>query len=204
MLDVFDLVELAVRQRGIAVPVLQASHSGAMIAFYPSPELAKRLAVGGGEKPEDLHVTLCILDEVHEALPHLLEEFVLGHAPVRAKISGLGRFNTDEGDGDEAFYASVDAPDLPQFRQALVKHLEYHEIQHNREHGYTPHLTLAYVPKGEPNPTEDVETAELTFDRVSLVAGDERQDFELRGKTNLSRGLVFAPPKRSLPSWFGG
>src|SRR6185369_11514230 len=73
--------------------------NGVMLAFWPSPELAAKLAVPGGERAEDLHVTLAYFGKLADvdmsALPLMeraVETFAATHAPVAANLGGLGRF----------------------------------------------------------------------------------------------------------------
>jgi 2'-5' RNA ligase len=83
-------------------------------------------------------------------------------------INGWGRFNGDEAD---AVYLNFDAPDLPKFRQALVDELST-LLPVASSHGYTPHITIGYVPKGEPvNMLEMPAMIKIAFDTLTLAWG---------------------------------
>lgn len=83
-------------------------------------------------------------------------------------INGWGRFNGDEAD---AVYLNFDAPDLPKFRQALVDELST-LVNTASSHGYTPHVTIGYVPKGEPvTMTEMPAMIKIAFDTLTLAWG---------------------------------
>ena len=85
----------------------------------------------------------------------------------------------NEGGGTQAFIALVDAPGLPEWRQALVDYLAGHGIKIDQTHGYTPHITLAYVAADAPNPLDAVPDLQFVFDKATLSFGDVRRDYLL-------------------------
>lgn len=123
-------------------------HTGVMVAFYPDPDQALNLAVPGGEHPDDLHLTLAYLGQVGAELESADESLVVAavrrwaaaQAPVTGAINGMGVFDADP----PVTYACVDCPGLPAARQSLVETLDATGVRHAQEHGYTPHMTLAY------------------------------------------------------------
>lgn len=161
------------------------AHSGAMLAFYPSPTIAGQLAIEGGELPDDLHLTLAYLGDTQvlgeDAKSQLMAALMVlsGLEPVNGVVSGIGRFNNDEGDGIHAVYASFDAPSLPTFHNRLVEIVKTAGVDLPDKHGFTPHITLAYVPEFAPLPVTGVPRLAVTFDRLTLMWGDERFDVAL-------------------------
>jgi 2'-5' RNA ligase len=156
-------------------------HTGAMLAFMLPIEAANQLAqVVPGCEPDGMHLTLCYLGDTTE-LPYRMEDVVMaiaehvtGQPPIFGSISGTGRFsNVDEGDGVSAFYASFDAPNLPEFRQGLVECLGRSGLSYTSNHGYTPHITLSYLENGTPAPDVQLPPLKLRFDSLTLAWGDQ-------------------------------
>lgn len=157
-----------------------ATHSGVMIALFPSPDVAQQLAQPGGEPAEDLHVTLAFLgDALQLANPDALKQEVAAFAartpPIAGTVSGVGHFTAGP---EPVTYASVDLPTLPAIRESLVSNLSWEDDlpSPSTEHGFTPHLTLAYDDRQVTLPN-----LPLVFDTITLCIGDERTDFPLYG-----------------------
>jgi len=158
-------------------------HTGVMVAFFLPPDVAQELAVPGGEKPEALHITLAYLGDVDgisdpDRLKAVLRAWAARRPFIEGTISGTGRFDAGE-DGMEAFYASFDAPALPAWRQELVGELEAHAFPVRKDHGFTPHITLAYLEKGQPAPVDGVKSQKVRFDRLALALGEDVVQFDL-------------------------
>ena len=97
--------------------------------------------------------------------------------PLTGSWGGTGRFNPTEGsDGKPVLVALPDLPDLPEFRQDLVELLEDAGFEPAEDHGYTPHLTVAYDDNGRVRAM-----GELNCPIVAVVAAGGRVDFQLTG-----------------------
>lgn len=124
-----------------------ANHDGVMVAFFLPPDQAASHALEGGEPAESLHLTLAYLgsmDEVPGGAQDLLRvvgEWAQGIAPVSGEISGSGVFVNGE---KPVTHLSVDCSDLPAVRQSLIEHLEANGYSPRKDHGFDPHITLAY------------------------------------------------------------
>jgi 2'-5' RNA ligase len=149
----------------------QAKHTGVMVALFPGPEAAKKIAVRGGEAPEDLHVTLVYLGDVFDAAG---EGLTLGSAtsqivaaaqaaaattkPLSGTVGGLGKF-PDFGNGVPV-WSPVDVVGLTAAREAVVDALQAAGLPVKTDHGFTPHMTLGYnldlnlIPDTDPVPVE--------------------------------------------------
>lgn len=189
-------------------------NTGAMVAFFPPVTLATVLfercagAIDGGnaaamQEPDDMHVTLAYLgdaaplDEQKTAVIDALRAFALNEPPLDGKFNGIGRFM----DADpNAFYANFDSPALPAFRQRLLGALQAVGITPDQTHGFTPHLTLAYIPREIATPPIVIDPVAFTVDHVTLAWGDERYDLPLTGQVmkSLDRPIAFGSAIKSL------
>lgn len=169
-----------------------AAHQSVWIGMPVPPEYRDALTVEGGESPEDLHCTLVMVTDdaatLHEEerarLGQVVQSWANGQMPVSGEISGPGRFTA--GDNPVAV-ALVDAPGLETMRQDLVDRLHRNGFPVKNDHGYTPHVTLAYDDRDDHDPS-----GPLTFNTVSLGIGGKYSDFLLGGNYDISK----ASPKR--------
>lgn len=169
------------------------NHTGVMVALYPPPADAAALVLSGEGLPEgaqivpqnELHLTLVYLGDISEMridqgeLLKRVMYFAENNPIVRGEVSGVGRFNGDHGNGMQPIYASFDSVFLQAFRFWLADMLPYS----NSEHGFTPHITLAYVPLAASMPNILPTPRELIFDRIALAWGDQVTLFQLQGMT---------------------
>lgn len=168
---------------------LDSGHTGVMIALYPDAKAKQQIAATEGvtEPADDLHLTLCYLgDSTEQPLAmnkdRLIEAIQLWAAehgqPLEGVVNGLGRFFHAEDDETNAVYVSPDVPGLPELRQSLVEVIEASGLDYSQDHGFTPHITVAYVPLDAPTPPIRIETP-VVFDRATLAWGDEQYEFPL-------------------------
>jgi 2'-5' RNA ligase len=173
----------------MATAWLEKEHTGAMIALFVPKNTAKKIAVSGGLPPEELHVTLAYLGEANQikdvgAIQRHLEKFANSHAPIKVKVGGIGKFSQVGEDGKQAFYLSVDSPELPDFRQSVMDGLNG-IVDIPQEHGFTPHMTLKYVPANGRLPVKDAPDIEFTFDTISLGLGGVYYHYPLKGDARM-------------------
>lgn len=147
-----------------------------MIALFVSPtDRAKLLALipesltQYAQPEEDLHLTLLhwegdLEDGFRETLLSLADT-ERGFLPMNGKVQGWGVFEKDD---KRVLYASYDHYNLPNLRQEVIMRRPPVLMD---DHGFTPHITLAYLPKDTPIPDMRVEPFDLTFDRL-YVASD--------------------------------
>lgn len=165
------------------------AHTGVMVALYPDVGAAKAIAAQQGvtEPVDELHLTLAFLGDSSEtALATNKDKLIAavkqwavekGQA-LKGTINGLGRFFHAEDDQTNAVFVSPDVPGLPELRQSLCDWIKQSGFDYAQNHGFTPHITVAYVPLDAPTPTIRIETP-VTFSQVTLAWGDERYDYPL-------------------------
>jgi 2'-5' RNA ligase len=157
-------------------------HTGGMIALIPRVEDAERMAVRGGEKPEELHLTLCYLgddvtgwtSEMQNRVASLVADMAARcTTPLAARTMATATFNPD-GYGDRqpcAVFLVGDSRDIGNMRSAVIACAGDQE-QHEP---FIPHITIGYGLK-----TEKLgDVGPVTFDRVRLALGDKVYDFPL-------------------------
>jgi len=166
--------------------------TGVMVGFWLPPETAASLAVAGQLPAETLHLTLCMLEQPSSALTELqlarlltiVDDLAAWTAPLDGVIGGLGRFYASESsDGQDVAIALVDCPALSKFRERLCDRLcdcgQSFELKD--DHGFTPHITLAYVAAGAEMPVAAIPTLPLRFDALTVAVGDKQTTIPLRG-----------------------
>ena len=162
----------------LALREAAVKHTGVMVALYPKPEVARAMAVEGGEPADEIHLTLAFLGdsadlEDAEGLAAVVAGFARSCPPLSGEVSGTGRFTAGE---NPVLYASADLPALPSNRERLIDALVAGGFPVSKSHGFTPHMTLAYDDR-----EHDTKPRALRFTEVSLVVGGKRTDFALGG-----------------------
>lgn len=171
-----------------------AANDGIMVAGVVPETAALTLALpaillpAGSEAqaPADLHLTLAYLGDVPNAtfdrvaVEQALQDFALTHGPLVGEIAGLGRFVNTHKPGLDALVALYDCPDLPRLRQELVDTLALAGAPVDKAHGFLPHITLAYVPHGEPVDV-DISAVPLTIGALDLAWGNDHMSIALQG-----------------------
>jgi len=172
---------------------INAGNTGVMVALYPTAGAEQALALRADQLPDgatvipanEIHLTLGFLGDLADGSVQIdqgrLLEIVMNYAAtnpiIRGRVSGIGRFNTSDSDGMQAFYASYDCDYLAMFRNWLVDWLPVY-----RGHGFTPHITLAYLPSDAATPNILPADQELVFDRIGVAWGGAVTLFPLQGE----------------------
>lgn len=173
----------------IPVPLTYKSgaHTGAMIALFLPTNVGTHFMQSdpGALPPSELHITLAHLGKVDDLslrqvkethdLMRLISE---NHPPLTGHINGCGRFCNGDDDGDP-FFIIPDLAALPNLRQVIIDGLKSNDIEAASDHGFTPHITLTYLPHAEYNPFDIIEKTPVTFGAISMVVGDDRYDYPL-------------------------
>lgn len=164
-------------------------HTGLLIAVWLEPELAATLAIEGGEPPEQLHLTICYCGDANAMTDvqvaraiAAVSETAMMWGPLSGQIAGVGRFNaTESSDGKDVLYANVDVPGLAEMRSHLASSLDWAGAPPLRNHGYTPHITLAYMEQGADLPIQRIDTLPFAIRSLWVGVGDKRTEIPLAG-----------------------
>jgi 2'-5' RNA ligase len=180
-------------------------YTSAMTAFFLPAEVAGQLAVEGGEPAATLHLTLTYLGETAtitdpDKLKEVVAEFAASQQPFDGQIAGIGRFTSVPEGAKHPIYASVDSPELSAFRQALAEAIDASGVATvDTTHGFTPHITLAYVDADAETPVDSVPALTLHFDSLTCALSDEYTDYALGGGSDRVRGRR-ARQRAALPA----
>ncbi len=174
------------------------THSGAMVAVFIPQDVARELYAlvtepgalpddAGVESPESMHVTLAFFpDEPQDAqqVVAAMQTAVLGYGPLDCKVQGFGVFRGVEGGARDALWAALDCSSLPAIRQTLCAALDKLGIEYGQDHGFTPHITLAYLPKGASIPQAVLDHRfghAVTIPELCYCQGDQRTTVPFNG-----------------------
>jgi 2'-5' RNA ligase len=152
---------------------------GCMIALYPPPDLAEKLAADGGLPPDEMHVTVAYLGDADgidgDQFREVVEELA-ARKPIEAQVSGLARFT---GGDKDVIVALIDSADLEDLRRDTLDALTERGIEIPRDHGYCAHMTVTYIEADEPSPLDRIEAVPTEFSALAAVHGADRTDIPL-------------------------
>ena len=177
------------------------AHTGVMVAFFLPAELAGRIAAPGGEPASDLHVTLAYLGEnattrLDKAkLLSVLGGFAAYQFEIEGRFNGVAQFVNGE---ERAFVTLLDAPALSKFRQRLVECLEQNRMGVAYDHGFIPHVTLAYNQAPEYTAVAAEFGKPILFSEITLAWGDERVTFRLQAQPIIEAKEISTTPPQAV------
>ncbi len=176
------------RQAGhIFVP--QKHSTGMMIAFAPSRHVVDSLHVNdeNAEPEHDLHVTAAYLGKVAEYspqqlqdLPEVMDSWAEGHKPIQLTVQGSGTFLSPDGEQPHVLHALVNSPGLHRVQAHLVDHLKKYGYKPREDHGFIPHITIAYT-RHAVRFLPKVERKSWLAKGIWSSIGDERQEHPFGG-----------------------
>lgn len=140
----------------------------------------KHYAWPGGVKPEDLHITVAWYGNLkdHEGTDNEgdwisgLTELAEKREAFIATLGGITRFSAyPDPDSDEPvrdpIVVNVDSPDVEQIRRDVVDAFG----KGASNHGYTPHITLAYIDSDDDMPIQRFDPQPVIVDGFILAWG---------------------------------
>ena len=163
--------------------------TGVMIAYMLPSDIAKKLAIEGGEAENELHVTLLYLgksenieDGKLDTLKRKLESFCKRYAPLQGTIGGQGRFPaTESSDNKDVLISLVDVPRLEALREEIIKLVKDVGIEPVLNHGYTPHVTIAYVATDYEDKREKLAPIDFAIDGLTCSIGTDKTKYPMNG-----------------------
>ena len=101
---------------------------------------------------EEYHVTLAYLGDVadlpdYNTVAKVVNEFANYQPALYAKVSGIGRFGVNDDSPGSPSTCPSTAAISRRCAPSLVAFLEATGIPVRHTHGFTPHITLGYVPQ---------------------------------------------------------
>lgn len=162
------------------------SRSDTMVALMIPPKVARKIAVDGGTKPEDMHLTLTFHGETTpEQYKQICADLAAwaadgGPGELKGEIGGLGQFPPKDESKGAPHYAPVDVPGVNALHEQ-VKAVTHKIAPANQDHGYTPHTTLTYGG----TPPSPVPPTKVKFSSLHVVRGNQdRTEIPLGGDTS--------------------
>jgi 2'-5' RNA ligase len=151
-----------------------------MLALYPPPDIAAALALPGGLSPDSLHVTIAYTGQAADVdvrdLIAAAADAARSVGPFTATVAGSARFT---GGDQDVLIALIDAPELEDLRRAALDALTEHGVDIPREHGFTAHLSRAYIDASEPDTTGRLAPLSFLVGALSVEHGTTRIDVPL-------------------------
>ena len=156
-----------------AATMSDGPHTSVCVVLTIPEEIAEYVAL---DDKLDTHMTLVHLGDAAslggnvEPVRGAVERWAAETPPLPARFSGLACFAGDDAD---ACVLLVDAPGLSAVRDDLARRLRNLGVPVSANHGFTPHVTLAYLTKGAELPSlpYDLPLA-FTLEAVSVWAAD--------------------------------
>lgn len=129
--------------------------------------------------PDDPHITLAVFEDGVDlrTVMAAIQPLDLPTASLTGSIGGIGRFpSSASSDGMDVIWAPVDVPGLAELRTLITDALGTAGIAVKGDHGWTPHMTLAYVEPTAPTP-DPIPPVPVSFGGVAVSIGQNRWEF---------------------------
>lgn len=149
-----------------------------MVAFMLPDEVKEKIKAAFPFIEDDvyntLHLTLAFLGDTEttdtiKALKAMFE--ASDYFPtIKGSIQGLARFIS--GGEQDAFVLTFDSPDMPKLHTRLSNALEWKGVNTPKDHGFIPHITIAYIGAEDEIPADTFDPIEMTIDHIALVNGN--------------------------------
>jgi 2'-5' RNA ligase len=162
-------------------PGPESNSDGIAIVFTFGRNEREQLAMPNGEPPDDLHVTLgyfgspsntTTLPSLQAVTMQLATEF----EGFTINLNGISRFS---GEDTDPIVVNADAVVLPEIYSRMRELADTYQVNYEPTHGYSPHMTLGYIPYAETMPITRWTPVTVTVDMIELWYGKARYAFPL-------------------------
>lgn len=178
--------QITAAYRDDEVSLVVAPPTGVMVAWMLPRYIAEKIAVPGGEPLQDLHLTLAYLGNASamnadqsRQLVGIVGEVCNRHLQIEGALSGFGRFTAKPDADVEPLWVGVDLPGLLTLQADLAEALKAAGLPISTEHDFTPHITVAYVPREQATPAVTVAPVPITLDALTVCVGPHRYSLDL-------------------------
>lgn len=141
---------------------------------------------GSAVPPEDRHITILYIgdgslyediDEFGAMFTAYAREVARQHLPFDVSLNSVTRFSTPNDSGMDPVVVNADAPELEDLRRTAIDMLQDSGIPNRYEqtHGYTPHMTLGYLPEDAENPFDRWEPFDVRVTEIIAGVGGEHR-----------------------------
>jgi 2'-5' RNA ligase len=192
-------------------------NKGIMVAVPIPTEVAKRLEVPDGEPHDRMHVTLAFIgklgedgipdnaDGVMAALRRVVEPALAAHSSMKGQVGGTGTFVKGE-DGVPA-WAALDCPGLNELRADIFRALVAGNVPVKTDHGFAPHITVAYLEDGDDHPLKIKEAIPVEITEVLCSVGTKNERIALGsagqpqwGQNQAAQAVIAPGPAIPMPA----
>lgn len=178
--------------------------NGVMLALKPPAELAARIAVPSGDKPDQLHVTLVYLGKLGDIPQAELDKLARQMPFIAANLPQIGLgFNRIERLGDKNATVLIGENDsLKRWRELLASYLRDY-VTWVDSFAFLPHMTLGYWPTEAEAPELGPyhEAISWVSDSIYLKIGPNESRYPVDNTSNSVEGpLYFEGEEEELES----
>jgi HK97 family phage portal protein len=186
---------------------LKADENSTMIALrIPDvirQEIKKRYSFVDAETLSNLHITLVYLGDSRTidkpAVLRAVNNLGMYQSPIKGSLQGLARFVN--GGEKDPLVLTFDSPQMPALYEVLCLMLDEQHVPYHREHGFIPHMTLAYIPSSAKIPVNTIEPLEINFSEVYLVDGEAWLPVTLNGRENKAIKSQYNEALEEIRQW---
>jgi len=171
-----------------AIVASDEPQTGAMIALVPDADTIQRLAVPGGEAPEDLHMTICYLGEAAKIVPmrrdHIIDsmKFASQEIPVvEASAFGVAEWNPNDPEKQTSLVYNIgggEVDDAYEMLYDIIRGLMGDQLPEQYE-PYVAHVCAAYSNDITLLNTMVQNLGYVRFDRLRVAFAGDVTDFDL-------------------------
>jgi 2'-5' RNA ligase len=180
------------RQRRRQIDAKTAAEQGrhdtmCMVCFDPPSAITEQMATHGTEPAQALHITLGVIPmtEVDSptavgTLQGAVAAFASGMPPLNMRVAGLGRFHNGA-ERQDALVALIDSVGITEMRTRLAQALASAGFGFDNSHGFTPHMTLAYLDGSDEEGVSLPPSLTWVQSTITVAIEENWQDYALGG-----------------------